>query len=190
MSFITITKGGPTTDIPDGVYPVVLTGINGPKTVTARRGPNAGQDVDLLEWSFAVDGGPLNGYEISASSSTASGPRSKLYAFLTALFGGVAPAVGQGFDKEHLIGRQALATIAHDDGGWPIIANLGAKPTQYAAVAPAQPVAPTNTEAMVQRPTVNQRAPRQPRAMVETATVSDARGTRPLAPVQDQDIPF
>lgn len=169
MSFITVTKGGPATDIPDGVYPVVLIEINGPKTVTARRGPNAGQDVDLFEWVFVVDGGQMNGYEITASSSTASGPRSKLYAFLTALFGGMAPSVGAGFDKEHLLGRQALATIAHDDGGWPIIANLGAMPLnmQQAAapvpqVAPQPvqpPVEPTDTSSMVQQPGTHARKP-------------------------------
>jgi hypothetical protein len=168
VSFLTITKGGPATDIPDGVYPMTLTAINGPKTVTARRGPNAGSDVELLDWDWAVDEGPYNGYEIQSSSSTATGPRSKVFAYLTALFGGIAPAVGAGFDREHLIGRRVLGTVQHDEGGWPILANVGALPTQMqapvaqaaqpapapvAAVSqPAAPAVPTDTSSMVQQP--------------------------------------
>jgi len=126
MPFIEIHQSGP--DIPDGVYPVTLVDIKGPKTVTAQRGPKAGQDIDLLDWEFAVDDGPHEGVVISATTSTASGPRSKMYAYLTALFNGVAPAIGAKFEKTDLNGRRALATIKKDDGGWLRIENLGAMP--------------------------------------------------------------
>ena len=62
MAFIEVTQSGP--DIPDGVYPVTLVDIKGPKTVTAQRGPKAGQDIDLLDWEFAVDDGPNEGVVI------------------------------------------------------------------------------------------------------------------------------
>lgn len=126
MPFIEVTQSGP--DIPDGPYTVTLVDIVGPKTVTAQRGPKAGQDIQLLDWKFAVDDGAHNGVVIEASTSTASGPRSKMYGFLTALFGGVAPAIGTGFEKPELIGRRALATIRKDDTGWPRIENLSALP--------------------------------------------------------------
>lgn len=201
MPFIQVSKGGPTQDIPDGVYPFTLIGIEGPKTVTAKRGPNAGQDVDLLEWQWACEDANFDGYEISTSSSTNSGPRSKVYAYLTALFGGVAPQVDAGFEKEHLIGRMILGTVQHDDGGWPTIVNVGAMPAQMRQPAPPQPVyqpqaaaVPTDQSAMVQQPAQGrQRAPRQARPMVETATVSDAQGTRPLVPTgakAGDDLPF
>lgn len=127
--FIQVSSGGGS-DIPDGVYPVILVDIKGPKTVTAQRGPKAGQDIDLLDWQFAVDmpDQPLDGTEIEASTSTASGPRSKMYAYLTALMNGVAPAIGTGFAKTQLIGRRALATIQRDADGWARIVNLGALP--------------------------------------------------------------
>lgn len=148
--FITVSAGGPSaeTDVPDGVYPVILTAISDPKTVTARRGPNAGKDIDLIDWTFAVDapGHPIDARELNESTSTASGPRSKIYAYLTALFNGVAPAVGTKITKENLVGRRALATVVHDEGGWPRIGNLGAIPSsmlqqQFAAAtgAPVQP---------------------------------------------------
>lgn len=165
MPFIQVTAGGP--DIPDGVYPVILTDIKGPRTVTAQRGPKAGQDIDLLDWIFAIDApnNPYDAYSIDVSTSTASGPKSKMYGFLTALFGGVAPTVGAAFEKEHLVGRRALATVQKDAEGWVRIVNLSAIPVtlQQAAfqrvttvatppvAAPAptpapQPVAATGTE--------------------------------------------
>lgn len=128
MPFIEVSQSGP--DIPDGVYPVVLVDIKGPKTVTAQRGPKAGQDIDLLDWEFAIIDGAYADTVISASTSTASGPRSKMYAFLTALFNGVAPQIGAGFEKPDLVGRMALATVKKDEGGWLRIENLGAMPVQ------------------------------------------------------------
>jgi hypothetical protein len=184
---VTITKGGPTDDIDDGVYPVILTAISDPKTVTATRGPNAGKDVDLIDWGFAVDEGDAEGYEITATTSTASGPKSKMFAFLTALFGGKAPPVGTQLQKDQIIGRRALATIAHNDGGWPVIANLGAIPnTMPLPQAQRQPVMPTNTEAMVPQ----QRRSRQTAA---DAPRFNAQGQIPVATAPaaaDDDLPF
>lgn len=126
MPFISVTASGP--DIPDGVYPVTLVDIKGPKTVTAQRGPKAGQDIELLDWQFAVDDGPHDGVVIEVSTSLASGPRSKMYGFLTALFNGVAPQIGSSFEKDQLAGRRALATVKKDEQGWLRIENLGAMP--------------------------------------------------------------
>lgn len=149
--FITIKAGGP--DIPAGTYPVILTAINGPKTVTAQRGPKAGQDIDLLDWVFAINapGKQYDGQEIEATTSTASGPRSKMYGYLTALFNGVAPAVGTALSRDQLIGRQALATIQKNDEGWLQITNLGAIPAsmlqQQFAQATDAPVAANGSPA-------------------------------------------
>ncbi len=158
--FIVVSAGGPSSenDLPDGAYPVILTTLSDPKTVMARRGPKAGQEIDLIDWTFAVDspGHPLDGRELVESTSTASGPRSKMYSFLTALFGGTPPPAGTKLQKEHLIGRRAVATVTHDEGGWLRIGNLGAVLTQLpnpaapaaapvaapAAVAPAPASAP------------------------------------------------
>jgi len=144
--FITVSAGGPSpeNDLPDGVYPVILSALSDPKTVTARRGPKAGQDIDLIDWTFAIDapGHPLDGRELPESTSTASGPRSKMYSFLTALFGGTPPPAGTKLTKEHLLGRRALATVTHDEGGWLRIGNLGAIPTTMPVAAPVPATAP------------------------------------------------
>jgi hypothetical protein len=126
--FITVNPGGP--DIPDGVYLVQLTKISDPRTVTAQQGPRTGEDIDLIDWTFTIDqpGTELHDQIIDASTSTATGPRSKMYEWLTALLGGVAPAIGTPFKKSDLIGRYALATTQKNDAGWPKIKNLGAAP--------------------------------------------------------------
>lgn len=132
-TFITVNAGGP--EIPDGVYLVQLTKIGDPRTVTAQQGPRQGEEVDLIDWVFTIDqpGTDLHDQVIDASTSTASGPRSKMYAWLTALLGGVAPVVGTNFKKSDLIGRYALATTRKNDAGWPKIENLGAAPAALLA---------------------------------------------------------
>lgn len=139
MGFINISAGA---NIPegwvDGVYPVILSEISDPKTVTAQRGPKAGQDIDLIDWTFVIEAGPFEDTAVEASSSTASGPKSKMYQFLTALFGGVAPPIGTSLEKGDIVGRSALATVQLDDG-WLRITNLSALPANYQAAA--QPAA-------------------------------------------------
>ncbi len=144
MPFITVSKGG-TSDIPDGVYSVTLTDIKDPRTVTAKTGPKAGQDIDLLDWIFVIDEGPHEGKQIDASTSTASGPKSKMYSYLVALFGGAAPPAGTNLEKGDLIGRDAFATVRADADGWLRIDNLGAKP-QWSKVAKPAEAAPETRE--------------------------------------------
>ena len=148
---ITISAGAPQTDLQPGVYAVTLTDISEPRTIFPQTGVNAGKEVQLRDWTFALE----DGTEVTGSASTASGPKSKTYAWLTALLGGTPPGVGQSYPKSQLLGREALATITIDEGGWAKITNLSARPKARAAApvaaAPlatsvlplaAQPVAP------------------------------------------------
>ena len=138
---ITISSGAPPSDLAPGVYEVTLTDISDPRTIYPQSGPNAGKEVQLRDWTFALEDGSV----VTGSASTASGPKSKTYAWLTALLGGTPPAVGSRYPKDQLIGREALATIAIDEGGWTKIANLSARPKARAAAsvgtARARPVA-------------------------------------------------
>jgi hypothetical protein len=127
---ITISAGAQS-DIAPGVYEVTLIDISEPREIFPQTGPNTGKTVTLRDWTFALE----DGSTITGSASTASGPKSKTYAWLTALLGGTPPAVGQGFPKSQLVGREALATISIDEGGWPRIANLSARPKARAAAA-------------------------------------------------------
>ncbi len=151
MPFFEVKKGG--AEVPDGVYPVTLTALADPKTVTAQRGPKAGQDIQLIDWIFAIDEGDYDGTELATSTSTASGPKSKMFTYLTALLGGKAPAVGATFEKSDLIGRRALATVRTDDAGWPRIDNLGAMPASMLQRGFAEKTgAPTNEPAVASQP--------------------------------------
>lgn len=150
MPLITVSQGGP--DIAAGVYAVALVKIEGPKTITPQNGPNAGQDVDIFDWTFVIaDGNEYDGTEIQATTSTASGPKSKMFSYLTALHSGRPPAVGSSFESADLVGKMALATISRPDNGWPKIENLGAIPqgmlAQRVAAATGAPTAGTVAEA-------------------------------------------
>lgn len=131
---ITISAGAPPTDLTAGVYEVTLTAISEPRTIFPQTGPNSGKEVQLRDWTFALE----DGSEVTGSASTASGAKSKTFAWLTALLGGTPPVVGQTYPRAQLIGREALATIAIDEGGWPKITNLSARPK--GRVAPVAPV--------------------------------------------------
>ena len=126
MPRIRVTSGGP--EIDPGTYPVTLVEVEGPKTIVPQTGPNAGQEVDIFVWKFAVDEGDYDGTEIEATSSTNSGPKSKLYGFLAALLS-KAPAIDAEFELAELAGRRALATIEADPkSGWMRITGLTAMP--------------------------------------------------------------
>ncbi len=125
---ITVSAGAQI-DIEPGAYEVTLTAISEPRLIYPQTGPNAGREVALRDWTFALD----NGLEVRAGASTASGPKSKTYAWLTALLGGRPPAVGSSYPRDQLIGRMAVATISIDDGGWPRITTLSAKPKDKTA---------------------------------------------------------
>lgn len=154
MPLITVSQGGP--DIEPGVYSVTLAKLEGPKIIYPQSGPNAGQEVEIFDWTFQVDEGDYTGTDIQATTSTASGPRSKMYSWITALMSGKAPLVGATFEAEDLCGLRAIATIGKSETGWPRIENLGAFPvTQPRGTAP-RPVAPA---AAVPRPLAPTRAP-------------------------------
>jgi hypothetical protein len=137
---ITISAGAPQIDIAPGTYEATLTEISEPRTIFPQTGPNAGKEVTLRDWTFVLE----DGTEIRGSASTASGPKSKTFAWLTALLGGTPPVVGQSYPRAQLIGREALITITIDDGGWPKITNLSARP-KARAVAPVPVAAPVAT---------------------------------------------
>ena len=145
---ITISAGAPASDLKPGVYQVTLVEISEPRTIFPQTGPNAGKEVQLRDWTFALE----DGTEVTGSASTASGPKSKTFAWLTALLDGTPPAVGQSYPKSQLLGREALATITIDEGGWAKITNLSARPM-------ARPGAPVEAPAPAPQPVVEDQLP-------------------------------
>jgi hypothetical protein len=170
-----VKAGGP--DIPDGVYSVIVVDITGPHTRTAQNGPNAGETYTAFDWTFAIDDGPYEGTVLQENSSTASGPRSKLYKWLTALLNGQRPQVGAKFEVTDLRGRRAFATVQRETpDAWPKIVNLGAMP-----IANLQQGFATATGAPVQAP-----APQPPADAIAAMPI---RQIVPPQPVQPQAAP-
>jgi hypothetical protein len=125
---------------PDGAYAATLVAIEGPRPATNSR---TGEEFELMDWVFAIDGAPDDACLVWASTSVASGPKSKMYGYLTALLGGRAPAVGQAFEASDLVGRMALVTIRRDEDGWTKVENVSALPTRYQAQPAPAVVQPT-----------------------------------------------
>lgn len=134
--FITISAGAQQANIEPGTYVVTLLEISEPRTILPQTGPNAGKEVTLRDWTFALE----DGTEVRGSASTSSGPKSKSFAWITALLGGTPPSVGQVVPFSQLVGREVLATITVDEGGWSKIANLSAKPRARSQVVAPQPL--------------------------------------------------
>ena len=54
---ITISAGAPPSDLTPGVYEVTLVDISEPRTIFPQTGPNAGKEVQLRDWTFALEDG-------------------------------------------------------------------------------------------------------------------------------------
>jgi hypothetical protein len=158
MPFLEVKNSGP--DVPDGAYPMILVAIEGdpeipnsPRHVVPEQGPNAGKDLYFWDWKFRINipgDHPLNATEpFSYGTSTATGPRSKMYGVLTALLNGSRPTVGMTFEKDDLIGRQVYATVQRSETGYcdivgfsPVPAHLQQQAFAAATAAPQAPAAP------------------------------------------------
>lgn len=121
VALITVNSGAP--DIEPGTYTVTLTDISGPRIIVPKSGPNAGEEVEVLDWTFATE----DGQELDAISSLKTGPKSKTIKWLAAFFGATPPA-GASFDAKDIVGRMAIATVVLDKDGWPRIDTLSALP--------------------------------------------------------------
>lgn len=195
----TITVGSGGSNLPDGLYTVALTKIE-QRPITPRSGPNAGIEQDGYDWTFVVMQGEYEDEEIRGRTSLASGPKSKLYAWLTALFNGQAPAAGTILELGQLTGRMALATIQRNTDGWPRIVSLSPIPPHMlqqqfgqatgAPVQAQQPIQqPQQPPVPVQAPQAGQQPVYQPAgpSVVPQQPVPPAPvAQQPAAPVAQQ----
>ena len=134
-------------DIAPGTYNVTLTEVSDIKTNVAKRGPNAGEEFSVRDWTFFTD----DDQEIRDSASVSKSSRSKQYEWITALLGGTPPALDQKISLQSLIGREAIATIELVDG-WPKIKTLSARPQERAKPAGGQsPAAAARERAKAQQ---------------------------------------
>ena len=144
MPLIEVSAGTPA--IPAGTYLASVVGI-APKTMTTKFS-KPGQEDDFLEWEWLVDYD--GGTELRSLTTTATGPKSRIFEYLTALLGG-GVEIGMGFEETDLIGKQAQLSIIVDENGFSkvdrIVAPLRAssspaKSAPKAAEAPKAAPAP------------------------------------------------
>lgn len=120
MPQITIGSGGG--NVEAGAYVATLDRVDGPREITLKDG----SVMDILEWRFVLP----NGEAVKGTTSTASGPRSKLYGWLMALNSGKAPKINETLELNDYRGRRVVITIAIKDDGWPKITDVGPLPVE------------------------------------------------------------
>jgi hypothetical protein len=86
-----------------------------------------GEARSLVAWTFNVEGADGN-VEVEATSSTASGPRSKAYKWLIALLGASRVQSGEHIGADDIIGAQANVTLSINDDGYPKVSEVTALP--------------------------------------------------------------
>ena len=86
-----------------------------------------GEPRSLVAWTFNVEGaeGPV---EVEATSSTASGPRSKAFKWLIALLGATRVQSGEHIGADDIVGAQANVTVSISDDGYPKVSEVTALP--------------------------------------------------------------
>ena len=149
MDTITISAGAKTDAYmgDDGAFPATLVSIERKGPFDSKQEP--GETYFLLEWGWAIEDEPPETCMVWGSSSESTGPKSKMYGILTALFGGKQPPVGTKLNiKTDLIGRMALVTVRTDDKGYKRADAVTPLPKamQKGAAPKAAPVAQANPD--------------------------------------------
>jgi hypothetical protein len=139
MPLIVVSAATPV--IPPGTYPATLIGIAPKKLITKFSKP--GVEDDFLEWTWQVEG-PDEDIEITSLTSVATGPKSRIVEYLTAMLGAEAVGVGLGFDEKDLVGKKVqVQTIVTEDGYSKIDKIVGAaQPRRATAVTAPRRTAP------------------------------------------------
>lgn len=138
MSTITITAGSKAGAYRGeaGVFAATLVThtLEGP--FDSKRNP--GEQFKLHEWGFAIEDAPEDANMVWITSGESTGPKSKTFGILTALFGGKAPPVGLTLDIEtQLVGREALVDVRENDRGYLDCTSVTPLPKKMAKPAPA-----------------------------------------------------
>ena len=103
----------------DGGFAATLVTFERRGPFDAKQPKFPGEQFYMLEWGFAIEGAPEDACMVWASSGESTGPKSKTFGYISALFGGKQPPVGTQLDIEkQLIGRMALVNVRKDENGY------------------------------------------------------------------------
>ena len=114
-------------DIQPGTYICTLIGLERFEIVSnGEFDTPAGEVIDKLRWTFAAE----DGTTIEGSTSLATGPRSKMRAWMAGI--GVDISKPAKLSLRDLLGRSALVNVALNDNGYATIASVVAPPKSKA----------------------------------------------------------
>ena len=146
MPLITVSAGTPI--LPPATYDATLIGIAPKKLTTKFSKP--GVEDDFLEWTWLVEGEDKD-VEITSLTSVATGPKSRIFEYLTALLGADKVVIDAGFEEADLVGKKAQVSIVTTEDGFSKIDKIvSPKVTRRAAsaAAPAAAAAPVKAPAV------------------------------------------
>jgi hypothetical protein len=174
MPLITVKAG---TGMPPGTYPATLISIS-PKRMVTQYSKN-GEEQDFLEWAWDVDG-----TEIRSLTTTATGPKSRIFEYLVALLGADKVVVDAGFEENDLVGKRALLSLVLNDDGFSKVDRVVAAPKQAPRAAqPAPRPSAVQPTPAAPAPAVGQRVTQQ--------VIAPDDDDAPLpAYAGDDDLPF
>lgn len=103
----------------DGAFAATLVTFERRGPFDSKQPKFPGEQFHLFEWGFAIEDAPEDACMVWATSGESTGPKSKTFGYISALFGGKQPPVGTTLDIEkQLIGRMALVTVRKDEQGY------------------------------------------------------------------------
>ena len=118
----TIEVGG---DVATGTYLCTLVELERFSIIsTGEYDTPAGEEIPKLRWLWATE----DGTTIEGSTSMATGPRSKMRAWMAAI--GVDLSKPGHVSLKSLVGREALVNVAPNENGYATIASIVAKPSK------------------------------------------------------------
>lgn len=135
MPLIVVKPGTPIVNA--GTYPATLISIK-PKRMVTKFSVN-GEEKDFLEWTWLLETSERD-VELTSLTSTETGPKSSIFAYLLALTGS-RPDTGAGFEESDLVGKTVLISTIETEDGFAKIDKIVAAPKVSARVKPdAKPV--------------------------------------------------
>lgn len=174
----------PRSTIEDGNYVGTVKSV-ARDVITPKKGRNAGQEVDVVRWTWWLD---AVGEEVEGLTGIdPTSEKSNLFAYLVSLIG-TDRSTWLSQQPTDLVGRKALVQVVNDGEGWPKVASVTPLPkTMQQPQAPA-PVVPT-PDPVPQMPT-----PAVDPTMVGSVDPAPGQQALPgqVSPLRspDDDLPF
>ncbi len=116
----------PRADVTPGTYEAVVTNVE-KDIIVPRTGRNAGTDVPILRWNFAIDG--VDDRIESITGRDPSSEKSNLFKYFVAVLGSDKKA-WLAAETEDLVGKKCLVTISVNDDGWPRVDSVSGMPVR------------------------------------------------------------